>query len=306
MAAVPAAVATLPSALMARPVSAPAPVPELRRNPGLFRSIIEAAFPAATPVKPAPADSVPVQTADNPDELIPFGGRTIPRWLVHSVLKAAHVTGVDPVYMVTLADVESSLSNEAKASTSTAQGLFQFIDSTWLETVHLHAADYGFAAAAKAIRIVDGDPTVADDKDRAWIMSLRTDPYFSALMAGELIKDVERALQAQGERELEEAELYLAHFLGAGSAVRFLDVLDSDPNMSATKLFPKAAKANAGLFMDGKGRKRRAVSVAELYNRIDSKIVRRMDRYEGIGPILAEVTAPAAVSPRVEAYAAVQ
>jgi hypothetical protein len=306
MAAVPAAVATLPSALMARPVSAPAPVPELRRNPGLFRSIIEAAFPAAVPLKQAPADSVPVETADNPDELIPFGGRTIPRWLVHSVLKAAHVTGVDPVYMVTLADVESSLSNEAKASTSTAQGLFQFIDSTWLETVHLHAADYGFAAAAKAIRIVDGDPTVADDKDRAWIMSLRTDPYFSALMAGELIKDVERALQAQGERELEEAELYLAHFLGAGSAVRFLDVLDSDPNMSATKLFPKAAKANAGLFMDGKGRKRRAVSVAELYNRIDSKIVRRMDRYEGIGPILAEVTAPAAVPPRVAAYASAQ
>jgi hypothetical protein len=136
-------------------------------------------------------------------------------------------------------------------------------------------------------------------------MSLRTDPYFSALMAGELIKDVERALQAQGERELQEAELYLAHFLGAGSAVRFLDVLDSDPNMSATKLFPKAAKANAGLFTDGSGRKRRAVSVAELYNKIDSKIVRRMDRYEGIGPILAEVNAPA-VAPRVEAYAAVQ
>ncbi len=42
-----------PARLMARPVSAPAPVPELRRNPGLFRSIIEAAFPAATPVKPA-------------------------------------------------------------------------------------------------------------------------------------------------------------------------------------------------------------------------------------------------------------
>jgi hypothetical protein len=305
MAAVPAAVATLPSALMARPVSAPAPVPELRRNPGLFRSIIEAAFPTAAPGKPAPVDSVPAEPVGNPDELIAFGGRTIPRWLVHSVLKAAHVTGVDPVYMVTLADVESSLSNEAKASTSSAQGLFQFIDRTWLETVHLHGADYGFAAAAKAIRIVDGDPLVTDEKDRAWLMSLRKDPYFSALMAGELIKDVERALQAQGERELAEAELYLAHFLGAGSAVRFLDALDSDPNMSATNLFPKAAKANAGLFMDGKGRKRRAVSVAELYNRIDSKIVRRMDRYEDIGPILAEVTAPAA-APRMEAYAAVQ
>ncbi|WP_210485569.1 hypothetical protein [Microvirga antarctica] len=307
MAAAPAAIATLPSALIARPASAPAPIPELRKNPGLFRSIIEAAFPFASTGKPLTAHPVPTDLGGNPDELIPFSGRTVPRWLVHSILKAAHVTGVDPVYMMTLADVESSLSNEARAPTSSAEGLFQFIERTWLEVVQVHASDYGFAAAAKAIRTIDGDPVVADEKDRAWILSLRTDPYFSALMAGELIKDVERALQAQGERELSEAELYLAHFLGAGSAVRFLDVLDSDPNMSATRLFPKAAKANAGLFMDGKGRKRRAVSVAELYNRIDSKIVRRMDRYEDIGPILAEIAPqPKTAAARLEAYASVQ
>ena len=140
-----------------------------------------------------------------------------------------------------------------------------------------HAADYGFGAAAEAIGYVNGELEV-DAKHRDWIMGLRTDPFFSALMAGELIKDVERALQAEGERELAEAELYLAHFLGASSAVRFLEVLDQDPNRKASKLFPKAAKANAGLFMEGKGRKRRPVSVAELYDKIDSKIVRRLDR----------------------------
>jgi len=297
----PAAVATLPSALVARPfavapvTTAPkaeakaAFVPALGRDPGLFREIIEGAFARAKPARETPAhEPYPVETAGDPDELIPFSGRNVPRWLVHSILKAAHVTGVDPVYMMTLADVESSLSPEAKAPTSSAQGLFQFIDSTWLETVRSHAADYGFVAAAQAIKIVDGEATV-DAKDREWIMGLRTDPYFSALMAGELIKDVERALQAQGERELAEAELYLAHFLGAKAAVRFLEVLDQDPNMKASKLFPKAAKANAGLFMEGKGRKRRAVSVAELYNKIDSKIVRRLDRYDDIGPYIAEI-----------------
>ncbi|WP_262270939.1 lytic transglycosylase domain-containing protein [Microvirga yunnanensis] len=305
LAAGPAAVATLPSALMARPVAASAEqplttgslitasmdfTPKLLKEPGLFKAILEGAFTFKKPhaVKPAPQELAD-ETAGDPDELIPFNGRTVPRWLVHSILKAAHVTGVDPVYMMTLADVESSLSPGAKAPTSSAQGLFQFIDRTWLEIVQLHAADYGFAAAAEAIRTVDGEPSVSD-RDRTWIMNLRTDPYFSALMAGELIKDVERALQAEGERELAEAELYLAHFLGASSAVRFLEVLDQDPNMKASKLFPKAAKANAGLFTEGKGRKRRSVSVAELYNKIDSKIVRRLDRYEGIGPYLAEIS----------------
>lgn len=312
----PAAVATLPSALIARPlapVPQPAPeakpiitasleyTPELGKDPALFGSILENAFPLPKPrfesalpaPEPVPAKPEPpemsVEAVEDPDEIIPFGGRNIPRWLVHAILRAAHVTGVDPIYMMTLADVESSLSPEAKAPTSSAEGLFQFIDRTWLETVHRHAADYGFDAAAAAVRVVDGEPVVGD-KEREWIMSLRTDPYFSALMAGELIKDVERALQAEGERELAEAELYLAHFLGASSAVRFLEVLDQDPNMKASKLFPKAAKANAGLFMEGKGRKRRPVSVAELYNKIDSKIVRRLDRYEGIGPYLAEIS----------------
>ncbi|WP_150117551.1 transglycosylase SLT domain-containing protein [Microvirga vignae] len=300
----PAAVATLPTALAeynppVKPLVAADPVtasvaftPELGKQPGLFQAIIDGAFSLKKrKAKPERQELLP-EAFGNPDEIIPFNGRNIPRWLVHSILKAAHVTGVDPVYMMTLADVESSLSPEAKAPTSSAEGLFQFIDRTWLEIVAMHAADYGFTAAAEAIRMVNGEPTVSD-KDREWIMNLRTDPYFSALMAGELIKDVERALIAQGERELAEAELYLAHFLGAKSAVRFLEVLDQDPNMRASKLFPKAAKANTGLFMEGKGRKRRSVTVAELYNKIDSKIVRRLDRYDGIGPYLAEVTRPA-------------
>ncbi len=303
----PAAVATLPSALLARPIAVPQVqqditgslvtasvdfTPKLAKDPGLFKAILDGAFSFAKPRAEKPESPTISETeVGDPDELIPFNGRNVPRWLVHSILKAAHVTGVDPVYMMTLADVESSLSPEAKARTSSAEGLFQFIDSTWIETVYHHAADYGFKAAAEAIRYVNGELAV-EAKDREWIMSLRTDPYFSALMAGELIKDVERALQAKGERELAEAELYLAHFLGASSAVRFLEVLDQDPNMKASKLFPKAARANAGLFMEGTGRKRRPVSVAELYNKIDSKIVRRMDRYAGIGPYLSEVTRP--------------
>ena len=132
--------------------------PKLLKTPGLFKAILDGAFSLVKPraEKPAPRRHSE-EVAGDPDELIPFNGRTVPRWLVHSILKAAHVTGVDPVYMMTLADVESSLSPEAKAPTSSAQGLFQFIDSTWIETVYHHAADYGFAAAAEAIDYVNGE-----------------------------------------------------------------------------------------------------------------------------------------------------
>jgi hypothetical protein len=287
----PAAVATLPPETI-RQLSALKPVveasvfePALAKNPGLFASILEAAFPYPKPLEKRPEPKVvPTATVENPDEMLAFGAKTAPRWLVQSVLRAAHVTGVDPVYLMTLADVESSLSPGAKASTSSAEGLFQFIDRTWLETVHAHAAEHGFAAVAEAITMVDGDPVIADEKARAWVMSLRRDPYFSALMACELISDIQRELQSDGERELAESELYIAHFLGAGNAVRFLRALDEAPNVAASKLFPKAAKANLGLFTELKGRKRRPVSVAEFYDRIDSKITRRLNRYDDLAP----------------------
>jgi hypothetical protein len=287
-----AAVSTLPPDAVA-PITiiakTPKPEPVLANNPALVASIFEAAFPKPKPVEtlqaPADLEAVPLVPLDGPEETMQFGARTAPRWLVHTILQAAHQTGVDPVYLMTLADVESSLSPEAKAPTSSAEGLFQFIDRTWLEIVHAHAGEYGFQAVADAIKMVGDDPVIQDERKRDWVMSLRRDPYFSALMACELIKDVERALQTSGERELAEAELYLAHFLGAGSAVRFLEALDEQPNTAAATLFPAAAKANRGLFTEANGRrKRRSITVAEFYERIDSKIIRRLNRYDNLTP----------------------
>jgi hypothetical protein len=296
-----AAVATLPTDVVATSAlkasrAVPAVEPAMSKQPGMFASILDVAFPfpelfesvpqllPELPELPESSTSRDVPL-ERPDEPVAFGTRTAPRWLVQTILKAAHVAGVDPVYLMTLADVESSLSPEAKAPTSSAEGLFQFIDRTWLETLHAYAADYGFEAAAKAITFINGDPVVTDDKARAWIMSLRRDPYFSALMASELVKEVQRELRADGERELAEAELYLAHFLGATNAVRFLRALDEEPDVTAAKLFPQAAKSNRGLFTERHGRRRRSITIAEFYERIDSKIVRRLDRYEDLMPL---------------------
>jgi hypothetical protein len=277
----PAAVATLPpSILSSAAVAGVSPsvgfIPQ--RDPALFQAILADAFP----IRPADPVSTGTTRALDPDELMQFGSRRAPRWLVETILKAAEKTGVDPVYMMTLADVESSLLPAAKAPTSSAAGLFQFIDRTWLEVLYMHGAAHGFTAAAAAIRMVDDEPVVADESQRSWILNLKRDPYLSALMAGELIRDIARELQANGERELTEAELYLAHFFGASSAIRFLAALDETPDASATRLFPRAAKANLGLFSEKAGRKRRSVTVSELYDRIDSKIVRRLNFYDKV------------------------
>ena len=315
----PAAVATVPMQVRIREATAPVlPLERLAivpRDPRLIASILDEAFPSLRSGNeiasildeafPSRIPAISVETPDeagglpeDPNEMMSFGGRRAPRWLVETVVKAAEATGVDPVYLMTLADVESSLEPQAKAPTSSAAGLFQFIDQTWFEVLYHHAASHGFTGAADAVRMVGEDAVLADESKRSWILSLKRDPYLAAVMAGELINDIQRALQAEGERELAEAELYLAHFFGAKAAVRFLKVLDEQPDAVAAKLFPKAAKANLGLFSEQRGRKRRSITVSELYDRIDDKISRRLNRYDVV------VSWPAVLPKSASAYAA--
>ncbi|HEX2136481.1 MAG TPA: transglycosylase SLT domain-containing protein [Microvirga sp.] len=272
----PAAVATVPTQVRIREAEAALVTPPhhlaiVPRDPRVVASILDDAFPPlrpaaevaaildeAFPRKPAAAGDAPgAERSLNPDEVMSFGGKQAPRWLVDTILKAAERTGVDPVYLMTLADVESSLEPQAKAPTSSAEGLFQFIDQTWLEVLHQHAAAHGFPGLAEAVRMTGDEVVLADESKRAWVFGLKRDPYLAAVMAGELIKDIHRALQSEGERELAEAELYLAHFFGAKAAVRFLKALDEEPNAVAARLFPKAAKANLG-----RSRRRRDASAA--------------------------------------------
>ena len=86
-----------------------------------------------------------------------------------------------------LADKESSLLPDSKARTSSAEGLFQFIESTWLEVLRRYGPKYGYAIEAEVIHIVEGRPVVPDGKDRERILRLRRIPYLSALLAGEMI-----------------------------------------------------------------------------------------------------------------------
>ena len=80
---------------------------------------------------------------------------------------------------------ESSLKANAQSSTSSAAGLFQFVDQTWLGLVKTHGAKYGLGSLAGAINVAaDGRYHTSSDSDRQTILALKKDPQISALMAG--------------------------------------------------------------------------------------------------------------------------
>ena len=68
-----------------------------------------------------------------------------------AIQQAAARTGVDFSYLLGQARIESGFDPNARARTSSATGLFQFIDQTWLGTVKRHGAEHGLAWAADLI-----------------------------------------------------------------------------------------------------------------------------------------------------------
>jgi hypothetical protein len=237
------------------------------------------------------AQTLPSETDGNPNEVLVFEQMRVPRWLAETVVRAAQVTGVDPAYLMALADKESSLLPDNKARTSSAEGLFQFIESTWLEVLRRYGPKHGYTAEAGAIRLVRGRPVVSDDKDREQILRLRRDPYLSALMAGEMINTHRETLAGKVARDPSFSELYIAHFLGVNGASRFVALLSDTPDKSAPEAFPSAAKANRTLFYAKADKaeaapkakaKPKALSVAEVHGRIDTMIDRRVTRYASV------------------------
>jgi hypothetical protein len=183
-----------------------------------------------------------------------------------AIAAAATRTGVDFSYLYHQARIESGLNPNAKASTSSATGLYQFINQSWLGVVDKHGADHGLGWAAHAIeRGPNGRYFVRDPKMRQAIMELRKNPEAAAVMAGEFAADNRAYLEQRTGQTTAPVDLYLAHFLGPAGAAKFLSAHHTSPGQSAASLFPEAARANRAIFYAKGGAPRSLDAVRNLF-----------------------------------------
>jgi hypothetical protein len=183
--------------------------------------------------------------------------------VVQALQKAAAATGSDFHYLLGTAMRESSLKPDATSSSSSATGLFQFIDQTWLGLVKEHGAQHGLSHFADAITKQADGRYHADANTKQTILALRKDPEVCALMAGEYAKSTQGSLRASLGRDVCGGELYAAHFLGPDAAAKLIKLAGSDPTTSAAAQFPQAAAANKSVFFHADGS---AKSVREVYD----------------------------------------
>jgi hypothetical protein len=177
----------------------------------------------------------------------PTAGMTV----TGAIRQAAQATGTSFQYLLATAQVESGLNPQAGAATSSARGLFQFIDQTWLATVKQSGPALGYGQYAAAItKTASGHYQISDPVMRSEILKLRNDPTANAIMAGAFTQANAAVLSTRLGRSPSEGELYIAHFLGAGGAARLISSAAADPTASAASYFPIAAHANASIFYD--------------------------------------------------------
>jgi hypothetical protein len=186
-----------------------------------------------------------------------------------AIRNAAKATGAGFDYLLNTALRESNFNPDAKAKTSSATGLFQFIDQTWLATMKQSGGALGYGKYADAItRTSNNKFVVSDPAMRREIMALRKDPTANALMAGAFANSNAKVLTDRLGRKPSDGELYMAHFLGASGASRFIKAAEARPDAKAANFFPRAAHANASIFYDRHGG---AKSLKQVYAGLVSK-----------------------------------
>src|SRR5258708_4776080 len=201
-----------------------------------------------------------------------------------AIQRASQATGVDFSFLMKTASRESGFNPAAKAASSSAAGLFPFVDPTWLSTLEPHRAKHGYARYADLINTAsDGKYHVpGGDVARRTVMDLKLDPHAASLMAGELISDSAAYLKGRTGRSPTAGELYAAHFLGPQGSAKLIEAAQSRPGATAAQLFPDAAHANKAIFYrDG-----RAATVGEVYANLTKTAGSAM-------PMEATATAPA-------------
>ncbi len=184
-----------------------------------------------------------------------------------AIARAAGASGVDFTYLLAQAKLESSLDPRAQAATSSARGLYQFTNATWLQTLQKHGNMLGLSGAA-----------LNDPMARAQMMAMRDDPNASAMMAAGLAGDNQVALTNALGRSPDPSELYLAHFLGADGATKFLSAMAVDPTQSAAAINPKAAASNQAIFFAPGGAPR---SLGQVMDLLRGKMTRAMSSEDG-------------------------
>lgn len=193
-------------------------------------------------------------------EQVPMPTSKDPKGSSKTLQVVAQMTGVPYEFLMVFCGLESNFNWEVKAGAGgSATGWFQFINSTWDWMVQSYGSKYGFP------------------QDKIPQRPLRLDPRLNALMGAEYMKITMEKVQKAFNRAPTDIDLYLGHFLGPDTAIKWLRL---PQNTLGATAFPREAAANPSIFYS-KGRQPR--TLAEIMAEFDKRMAKFRALAQGLG-----------------------
>lgn len=190
----------------------------------------------------------------------------------HAIQRASDITGVPKGVLYAFASKESNFVKTASADTSSAQGMFQFTETTWRNVIKTFGPALGFSVDASQIHGTAPKTWFSTRSAARRILRKRDNVDASALMTAALMLDDQERVTSVIGRPLELDEYYVTHFLGSGSAATFLRNLDRNPNahVNTVGAMGPAIRANRSVFIKN-GRYRTFAETMDWFDDVMTK-----------------------------------
>lgn len=175
---------------------------------------------------------------------------------IHSIAAASVETNTDFLLMLSFANLESALGKLTNAETSSAQGIFQYTEDTWLGSFKRHASDFDptYQELADKISFRNGAYKITGDGMREHILYLRHNAELhSFIMAKDMIDRDQRALRTQHNAPIVGSDapdfMAIAQGLNMGRATKAArDIWDSVIDMMQRNDMTEMEKAEYAVF----------------------------------------------------------
>lgn len=216
-----------------------------------------------------------------------YGDYKVPHNVLKELVRAAKDADFPTDYLFGIVEKESSFNCHAEPPSGSARGCMQVIDQTWLRLVKEYGMRFGLAEEAALVELAYNkrkQPVyrVNDKNEAQRILDLRYDVYYAAVLAVTDLKSAKNKIEKNLAAKFDDDNLYLPHFMGEDRAEVALAAYDKRPNATASKIFQREARANPGMFYDGKGRRRIPIDVAGFIKRAQDVILSRSAKYHNV------------------------
>ncbi len=188
--------------------------------------------------------------------------------IIDAIYDASVSTNVDFKLLLVKALIESDLGRITLSPSSSARGIFQYIEPTWLTLVKRYSDKIGYSFS------------LSDEK----MLNLRYDYRLSALIKANQIKEETRFIERiKHNGRASATDHYIIHMLGQPLASKFYKLLNNKSGVILANYnkgeFKRAAKLNPFFFYNKNGK---PLTVAKAYKQFHKKISQSYKRLSEI------------------------